>query len=55
MFGDSAALPFSRFDSAGLPTPSFRAASVTVIPGGMTCCRMKRPMSVERFRDPTIL
>ena len=47
MSGDSAALPLSRFDSAGLPTPSFLAASVTVIPAGMTCCRMKRPTSVE--------
>ena len=54
MFCDSATLPFSRFDSAGLPTPSFRAASVTVIPGGMTCCRMKRLTSVERFPDPII-
>ena len=48
---DSDALPFNRFDSAGRPTPSLRAASVTVISGGMTCCRMKRPTSVEDASD----
>ena len=46
---DSAALPFSRFDNAGLPTPNLRAALVTVIPDGMTRCRMKPPTSVEPF------
>ena len=40
MRSDSAALPFSRFDSAGLPTRNLLAASVTDIPCGMTCFRM---------------
>ena len=48
---DSAALPLRRFDSAGRPTHNLRAASVTVIPAGMTCCRMKRPTSVEDASD----
>ena len=51
MSWDRAALPFRRFDSAGRPTPNLLAASVTDIPSGMTCCRMKRPTSVERLPD----
>src|SRR5690349_8655867 len=40
---ESAALPLSRLDSAGRPTPRREAAALTDIPFGMTCSRMCAP------------
>ena len=49
--GDSDDLPFSRFDKAGRPSPSFFAASVTDIPDGSTRSLMKAPGCTGGFES----